>query len=345
MSERDVAGLLFAAEMYGVQLDQLAVHLAVSEVRARALAARWRDQGYADSARLGPGRPWVWLTRAGLLACGLPYRTSPPALARLGHLRAVTAVRIALESAPGYAAAGAYWRSERRLRARMGSRVPLREHLPDGEVHWPGPDAPPRGDAPVSDAPGAAPAWAGECWAIEAELTRKTVRRTTAIMAEILTRTGDYGCPAAEVRIPGVTPRHARVLYLCSAAARPTVLRAREVLPPALASRVEIRGLPAAAALADAAPAAPPPAGPPLAGPPPAGPPPPAPPPAGPPLAAPPPAAPPPAGPPPAAPPPAGPPLAAPPPAGPPRSDIVPDGPLPAGSRRASPRRDSETPT
>ena len=69
-------------------------------------------------------------------------------------------------------------------------------------------------------------------------------------MAEILTRTGDYGCPAAEVRVPGVAPRHARVLYLCSAAARPTVLRARDALPGALAARVEIRGLPAAAALA-----------------------------------------------------------------------------------------------
>ena len=275
MSERDVAGLLFAAEMYGVQLDQLAVQLGVSEVRARALTARWREQGYADSARLGPGRPWVWLTRAGLLACGLPYRPSPPALARLAHLRAVTAVRMALESAPGYAAAGAYWRSERRMRARMGSRVPLREHLPDGEVHWPDLVGVPAGgvpagevpagevpvsktpvsETPMSGVPGAAPAWAGECWAIEAELTRKTVRRTTAIMAEILTRTGDYGCPAAEVAIPGVPPRHARVLYLCSAAARPTVRRARDALPPALAGRVEIRGLPAAAALADATPA------------------------------------------------------------------------------------------
>ncbi|MGD0925618.1 MAG: hypothetical protein ABR926_10550 [Streptosporangiaceae bacterium] len=243
MSERNVAGLLFTAEMYGVQLDQLAVELGVSEVRARALAARWREQGYADSARLGPGRPWVWLTRAGLLACGLPYRPAPPALARLAHLRAVTAVRIALESAPGYTAAGAHWRGERRLRARMGSRVPLREHLPDGEVHWPDPGETPAGAAV------AAPAWAGECWAIEAELTRKTVRRTAAIMTEILTRTGDYGCPAAEVRVPGVAPRHARVLYLCSAAARPTVVRARDALPGALAVRVEIRGLPASAAL------------------------------------------------------------------------------------------------
>ena len=264
MSERDVVGLLFTAEMYGVQFDQLAVRLGVSEVRARALTARWREQGYAESARLGPGRPWVWLTRGGLLACGLPYRPVPPALARLAHLRAVTAVRLALESAPGYLAAGAYWRSERRLRARMGSRVPLREHLPDGEVHWPdpgGPDLgsrPPDGPDPGSRAPdggsGAAPPWAGECWAIEAELTRKTVRRTAAIMTEILTRTGDYGAPAAEVRVPGAPPRHARVLYLCSPAARPTVLRARAALPGALAARVEIRSLPAGAGLDDGAP-------------------------------------------------------------------------------------------
>jgi len=254
VSERDVAGLLFTAEMYGVQLDQLAARLAVSEVRARALAARWREQGYAESARLGPGRPWVWLTRDGLLACGLPYRPAPPALARLAHLRAVTAVRLALESAPGYLAAGAYWRSERRLRARMGSRVPLREHLPDGEVHWPDTDDPgPDGRAPDRGR-GTAPPWAGECWAIEAELTRKTVRRTAAIMAEILTRTGDYGGPAAEVRVPGALPRHARVLYLCSPAARPTVIRARADLPGALAARVEIRGLPAGAGLSDGAP-------------------------------------------------------------------------------------------
>jgi hypothetical protein len=256
VSERDVAGLLFTAEMYGVPLDQLAVRLAVSEVRARALAARWREQGYAQSARLGPGRPWVWLTRDGLLACGLPYRPAPPALARLAHLRAVTAVRIALESAPGYLAAGAYWRSERRLRARMGSRVPLREHLPDGEVHWPDsadpdPADPDPGGPDLADwaQVGGAPPWAGECWAIEAELTRKTVRRTAAIMAEVLTRTGDYGRPAAEVRVPGVPPRHARVLYLCSAAARPTVIRARDALPGPLAARVEIRGLPAGAGL------------------------------------------------------------------------------------------------
>ena len=248
MSERDTAGLLFTADMYGVQLDQLAAWLDVSPAGARSAAARWRDRGHADSARLGPGPPWVWLTRDGLAACGLAYAAAAPALSRLAHLRAVTAVRLALESAPGYAAAGGYWRSERRLRARIGGRLPLREHLPDGEVHWPETAAP-------AGAPGPAggPGWAGECWAVEAELTPKTMRRTVAIMTEILTRTGDYGCPAAEARVPGRPPRHARVVYVCSAAARPAVQRARGALSAALAARVEIRTLPPGAELVTAA--------------------------------------------------------------------------------------------
>jgi hypothetical protein len=228
----DAAGLLFAAEMYGVQLDHLAAALGIGEVHARRIAARWRARRYAESARLGPGGPWTWLTRAGLAACGLPYAAAPPALGRLAHIRAVAAVRLALESAPRYAAGGGYWRSERRLRARMGGRVGLREHIPDGEVHWPE-------DAPVP--------WAGECWAIEAELTPKTTRRTVAIMRELLTRTGDYGCPAAEIRATGL-PRHARVVYLCAPVARPAVARAREALG-APAARIEIRHLPPGAAL------------------------------------------------------------------------------------------------
>ncbi len=233
LAGRDVTGLLFAAEMYGVQLDQLAAVLAVGEPRARQIAARWRERRLAESARLGPGTPWIWLTRTGLASCGLPYGQAAPALSRLAHIRAVVAVRLALESAAGYRAAGAHWRSERRLRARQGGRVGLREHLPDGEVHWPD-------GAPV--------AWAGECWAVEAELTPKTVSRTAAIMRELLSRTGDYGCLAADVLAPGRPPRHARVLYLCSAAARPTVARARGALGAA-AARIEIRALPPGAAM------------------------------------------------------------------------------------------------
>ena len=236
LAERDIAGLLFIADMYGAQLDQVAAVLGVGESRARAITGSWRRAGYAQSARLGPGGPWIWLTRPGLAACGLPFPATAPALSRLAHLRAVTAVRLALEATAGYRAAGAFWRSERRLRARVGGRVGLREHLPDGEVHWPD-------GRPV--------AWAGECWAIEAELTRKTAARTAAIMREILTRTGDYGCPAAQARVPGQPPRHARVLYLCSPAARPVVARARDAVGP-LGARVEIRDLPPSAGLPSA---------------------------------------------------------------------------------------------
>jgi len=216
LTERDIAALLFVADMYAVQLDQLAVvlggHPGPGPRRRPWLAAgRLRRIGQ-DRARPA----LVLADRSGLSACGLPYRAASPALSRLAHLRAVTAVRLALEATPGYAAAGAFWRGERRLRARAGGRVGLREHIPDAEVHWP--DGAPAG-------------FAGECWAIEAELTPKTVARTAAIMHEILARTGDYGCPAGQAQVPGA-PLAARPvrLYLCSAAARPTVARARATL-------------------------------------------------------------------------------------------------------------------
>jgi hypothetical protein len=218
--------------MYGVPLDQLATALGVTSRRASDITARWVARGQAQAGRLGPGPRWVWLTRAGLASCGLPYPPAAPALPRLAHLRAVIAVRLALEAVPAYRDAGAHWRSERRLRTRLGGRLGLRDHLPDAEVHWP--DV-----VPARDPPG----WAGECWAIEAELTPKTVSRTTAIMQELLSRTGDYGCPAAEARVPGRPPRHDRVLYLCSPAAVSTVRRARAAAGPD-GGRVEIRALP-----------------------------------------------------------------------------------------------------
>jgi hypothetical protein len=240
LADRDSAGLAFVAEMYGVQLDQLAVLLGLSGRQARALVASWSGRKLADSAVLGPGPPWVWLTRTGLQACGLRYPAAQPALPRLAHIRATGAVRLALEAAPGFAAGGAHWRSERRLRSRLGGRLGSRQHLPDAEVHWP------------DTGPADPPAWAGECWAIEVELTAKTVARTTSIMRELLARTGDYGCPAAEASVPGAPARHERAIYLCSPAAAGTVRRARDALG-SLAGRVEVRSLPASAYLASPA--------------------------------------------------------------------------------------------
>jgi hypothetical protein len=238
LAVRDAAALIFAADMYGVQLDQLAL-LTRGERGARAAAARWRELGYAETARLGPGPAWLWVTRSGLAACGAGYSPARPALSRLAHIRAVAAARIALEATSGFQHAAAFWRCERRIRSRHG--VGVRQHLPDAEVHWPDGSPPGSPDrAPVG--------WAGECWAVEAELSPKTVARTVAIMREILTRTGDYGCPAAEASVPGRPARHARALYLCSPAALGTVLRARDALGP-LGARIEVRNLPPGALL------------------------------------------------------------------------------------------------
>jgi len=230
LAERDIEALMFTAEMYGVQLDQLAVVLGVSADRARGVAVRWRNLGLAESARLGPCPPWVWATRPGLTACGLRYTAVPPQSSRLAHIRAVTAIRLALQDTAAYRRARACWRGERRMRA--DSRIGVRDHLPDGELHWPH---------------RAALSWAGECWAVEAELTRKTVADTTGIMRELLARTGDYGCPGAQAAEPGRPPRHARVLYLCSLAALPVVIRARDELGP-LGARIEVMKLPPGAA-------------------------------------------------------------------------------------------------
>jgi len=237
LADAESAALLFTAEMYGLQLDQLAELLSGTPRQAKATVARWTGDGLADSGVLSQGPPWVWLTRRGLQACGLPYAASSPALGRLGHIRAVAAARLALQSVPGYRNGSAHWRSERRLRARIGSQRAARDHLPDAEVHWP--------DVPAS---GVSPDWAGECWAIEVELTPKTVTRTIAIMRELLARTGDYGCPAAEARVTGLPPRHLRAIYLCSPAATGTVLRAREALG-SLSARIEVRALPPSAYL------------------------------------------------------------------------------------------------
>ena len=230
LASQDSTGLPFVAEMYGLQHDQLGALLGLTARQTRALTGRWVRAGFAETGVLSQGPAWVWLTRSGLQATGARYAPTPPALARLAHLRAVTAVRLALESVDAYRDGLAHWRSERHLRARLSGKLGARDHLPDAEVHWP-------------DTPGQAPAWAGECWAIEVELTPKTVARTTAIMREILTRTGDYGCPAAEAAVPGGPPRHARALYLCSPAALTTVLNARALLGP-LSARIEVRDLP-----------------------------------------------------------------------------------------------------
>src|SRR5262249_15395906 len=69
--------------------------------------------------------------------------------------------------------------------------------------------------------------------------------RITAIMATLATRTTDYhpGSP------PGAGPRYHRVIYLAAPPARGVTDRAAASLPPPVAARVTVRGLPPGAAL------------------------------------------------------------------------------------------------
>src|ERR1022692_1003488 len=66
ISDRDIAGLMLCGDMDGPPYDLLASFLGVRPDRTRGIVARWRHAGYADTARLGPGPAWCWLTRTGL---------------------------------------------------------------------------------------------------------------------------------------------------------------------------------------------------------------------------------------------------------------------------------------
>src|ERR1700733_6550564 len=187
---RDVAGLLLAGGMYGAPYGLLGGFLGVQPARLRGVVARWRRAGYVATGRLGPGPAWCWLTRSGLAVTGQRDAPARPALARLAHIRAVLAIRLSLEAGDVYRDGRAWWRSERRIRAAAGGLVGT-GHVPAAEVFWP--------DVPASG-------YAGQCWAIEAELTPKPLARTASIMAGLLARTADYQPDA----LPGRLPRYDR---------------------------------------------------------------------------------------------------------------------------------------
>jgi hypothetical protein len=191
LQQRDLDGLLLLADHYAAPYDLLGQALGGPPARVRAITARWRAAGYAVTGVLGPGPAWCWLTAAGMAATGHAWPARPPSLSRLAHVRAVLAARLWLASSPAYADAGAWWRSERRIRAALPPpRVGTGGHVADAEVHWPSSEA-------------ASPR-AGAVWAVEVELTPKPAARTARIMAGLLAQ-----------------PRYAQVVYLAAPAARP----------------------------------------------------------------------------------------------------------------------------
>jgi hypothetical protein len=220
---------MLCADHYAAPYDLLATALDVRGDRLRGIVARWRHTGYAETGTLATGPAWCWLTTAGMKATGLSYPATRPALARIAHIRAVLAVRLWLQAGQVYTDGRAWWRSERRIRAALGGHVGL-AHIPDAEVHWPSLDGSP---------------YAGQVWAIEAELTPKPVARTVAIMRGLLARTSDYGPDATTAH----GPRYRQVVYLAAPAARPVVIRAFDALPAPLQPRIVVRDLPDGAVL------------------------------------------------------------------------------------------------
>jgi hypothetical protein len=211
LSQRDIDGLLLCGEHGGAPFDLLAAALRVEPDRLSAITARWRRAGFAATARLGPGPKWCWLTRDGMTATGLGFPTGPPALGRLAHLRAILAARLWMEASPAWRDSRPWWHSERRLRAEQPAAYRA-GHIPDAEIHWPSIDGTP---------------YAGQVWAVEVELTPKSIGRTTRIMAGLLS-----------------PMQYALVIYLTAAQAHPVVTRAAGSLPPGERSQVVIRELP-----------------------------------------------------------------------------------------------------
>jgi hypothetical protein len=126
---------------------------------------------------------------------------------------------------------GAWWRPERTILS--GLEFPVRtQHVPDGEVHWPASSGSP---------------WAGEIWAVEVEISPKSVERTARIMHETLTQTGDFGRASAGMPVPGLAPRYARLVYACSpTTVRPVLNACAEVGSP-LSARIDVHDLPESA--------------------------------------------------------------------------------------------------
>ena len=209
ISQRDITGLVLCAEHGGAPYDLLAAALAVQPARLRAIAARWRRGGYAETGPLGPGPAWCWLTPGGMTAAGLPYPAARPPLARLAHLRAVLAARLWFQSGAAWDRHQAWWQSERRIR-RAGPAAGT--HRPDAEIWWPSI---------------AASRYAGQIWAVEIELTAKHADRTAAIMTELTAPAG-----------------YTHVYYMTAPAARGVVARCADALPGDAPARVTVWDLP-----------------------------------------------------------------------------------------------------
>jgi hypothetical protein len=178
LGRRDIDGLLLCAEHYGAPYDLLAVALSAQPARLRGITARWRRR--VRCHRAAGTRPGLVLAHPGRDGCrraGLPGHPSHAGAAgahpRCAGSPAVAPGRPGLDPGPGLVAVRAAPARRRPFGVGIG-------HLPDAEIHWPS----------VPDSP-----YAGQLWAIEAELTPKPLARTARIMGGLLS-------PPRYARIP-----------------------------------------------------------------------------------------------------------------------------------------------
>jgi hypothetical protein len=158
-SQRDGRLLELVGEQYAVSVPQLAWLIGRTQHAGRWLRDRWRRAGWIESRPLTYGGPsFVWLTSHGARIAQSPYRIWRPNVSMVGHIEAVTDVRLLLERELRLGD----WICERSLAQDSPSRSEVRPHLPDGILDT--------GDEQI---------------AIEVELSLKSRSRLTAIVEQL----------------------------------------------------------------------------------------------------------------------------------------------------------------
>ena len=159
LSERDGRLLELVGEQCAVSVAQLARLIGRTHRTGRWLRDRWRQAGWIESRPLTRGGPsFLWLTPLGVRVARSPYRTWRPNASMVGHIEAVTDVRLLLERELRLGD----WICERSLAQHSTSRSQDRPHLPDGLLDT--------GDEQI---------------AIEVELSLKSRSRLAAILEQL----------------------------------------------------------------------------------------------------------------------------------------------------------------
>ncbi len=168
----EVQVLVLIAEHVAIPMDLLARLLKIPRERAVRLMDEFASYRWVEVKQLlAADEPWVWLRRTGLDHSGTGFHRVTPSIWGLPHRRAICAIRVELEAEYP----DGVWVCERALIKRRG----FTHHVPDGVFE-------------VRNSEGGL-----ERWAIEAELSAKTIQEYREIAVDR-------------------TERYDRLLYYCT---------------------------------------------------------------------------------------------------------------------------------